>query len=274
MTTQADLEELAAELEALAEDARSRGRRREPADDAAAPFSSFFMYAAELEQRANSLGYPSIADGIALAKKRPTWEDRADALEDVAGHTRNLAGELSADSPHGARALSGVGYRTNVEKAREAIAADPTITPQEAGQMIEDAIEADDLRALELEQPTSDELADDGPQTFTQMHARTDTAAGAERIRAAREARGMADPLNRLRARNAAKLAAGAEPVTEQRPLPDHIYDAAHELADAAINLGGYADDDAESDRRAAARDELEARLLETVRAAMEASNG
>ncbi len=36
----------------------------------------------------------------------------------------------------------------------------------------------------------------------------------AERIRLAREARGMADPLNRLRARNAERIAAGeVEPI-------------------------------------------------------------
>lgn len=57
--------------------------------------------------------------------------------------------------------------------------------------------------------------------------------------------------------------------MNDRTALPDHVRDAAHELADAAINPRGYADDGAESDRRAAARDELETSLLETVRTAM-----
>ncbi len=44
---------------------------------------------------------------------------------------------------------------------------------------------------------------------------------------------------------------------------------AAHELADVAVNWGGYADEGAESDARAVRRDELEARL---VAAALEGS--
>ena len=40
-----------------------------------------------------------------------------------------------------------------------------------------------------------------------------------------------------------------------------------HELADAVVNSGGYADDPDESDRRSELRDKLEATLTELVRA-------
>lgn len=51
--------------------------------------------------------------------------------------------------------------------------------------------------------------------------------------------------------------------------LPQHVREAAHELADAAMNPTGYADDSDESDRRAAKRDALESALVCMVEAAL-----
>lgn len=49
-----------------------------------------------------------------------------------------------------------------------------------------------------------------------------------------------------------------------------YVEKLAHELADAVINPDGYADEAAESDRRAERRDALEVALLKTVREAVE----
>lgn len=49
------------------------------------------------------------------------------------------------------------------------------------------------------------------------------------------------------------------------KSLVQHVRDAIHEVADAAINPEGYADDSEESDRRAERRDRLESTITDAV---------
>lgn len=83
MTSKADLAELAAELVSL-----SMFAGRAPTEHGR---EQFHKQADEFTRRANTAGYPSIADAINAAKKRETWAGRAEALRDAAAALRDAA---------------------------------------------------------------------------------------------------------------------------------------------------------------------------------------